>query len=162
MNKFKLSLLILSVFATLLTSCKKDDDNDIIGPPENTWSIGSKTYTANAFFGVGWDNDDKTFSTFSDDGATISIQFKTRPTANKNYKVKFVGDINGPDDLASDECSITLISPETPTLSGTSGRSGDVVKVTISAGKIRAIFEDVQILDLGSNFYILKGHLLEL
>lgn len=140
----KLPFLLALAAITVFSSCKKDEEDGGGGGTtlnDNQWKVLDVTYTGSAVLGSFWTEAQKTLGSATDDAKSlVAVKFAAKPTANGTYTVKANGDA-----LGATECFVTIINaPSTIFLS--SGKSGDVVNVTVSGGKVTATFSNVEML----------------
>lgn len=137
MKKSLFALLMMATFALTFTACKKDKDEDKTpSTTENTWTVGETKYElASSLFKPKFDGNKLT--ALSDKGA-ISIEFKAKPAANGTFTIKSLGS-----ELGDTDCTVTNVS-ETQTAFST-GKTGDVAKITVSGGKVRVEMSKIEV-----------------
>lgn len=144
MKKSLIAFLLMATFALTFTSCKKDkeedEDNTIV---ENTWIIDGAKYellsSAAAAKPKFTDNKLNAVGKSGDQTSALSIEFKSVPTASGSYSIKSLGT-----ELSDNQCIITSIGGAEK-LSFSTGRSGDVAKITVSGGKVRVEVSNIEI-----------------
>lgn len=137
MKKSLIAFLMLATFAMTFTGCKKDKEEEDKGPEltENSWIIDGKKYElANSLFKPSYSGG--TLSAIGTGGA-LGIKFAEKPTANGTYSIK-----TPTTELGANECSVLFVGE--PAFYST-GKSGDVAKVTVSGGKIRVELSKIEI-----------------
>ncbi len=137
MKKSLIAFLMMATFALTFTSCKKDED-DKKGPDvtENSWTIdGTKYELANA----------QLKPLFKDGGliaagkgSNLIITFPAKPAANGTYSVKAVTS-----ELEAMDCTIIGTVGTKNYLS--TGKAGNIVKVTVADGKVTVSISGVEL-----------------
>lgn len=142
MKKSLLAILMLMTLAVSFTGCKKDEDEDDGkgNTSENTWTVDGSTFqlvsslAKPSFTGA-------TLSAAGTDGtktSVLSIEFSKKPTTSGSFAVKSFGT-----DLSDSDVIITSIGEGA--LFYSTGKSGDVAKVTVSGGKVRVEISKIEI-----------------
>lgn len=140
----KLPFLLALAAITVFSSCKKDEEEGGGGGTtlnDNQWKVLDVTYTGSSLIGSAWNEAQKTLGSATDGLTSVaSVKFAAKPTANGTYTVKASGDA-----LGATDCFVTIVNaPSTAFFS--SGKSGDVVNVTVTGGKVTASFSNVEVL----------------
>jgi hypothetical protein len=139
----KLPFLLALAAITVFSSCKKDEEEAPLA--EGTWSVGSNSYTANigALYNASANiliASDKTTPT-----NTISLFFKSKPTANGTYTVINALDVILGAPINDNECVVSFNSSGVNYNS--TGKAGDKVTIAINSGKITASFSGIEVVN---------------
>jgi hypothetical protein len=133
------NLIQLSTAIALFTlmSCSKKNAN----PNLSTWTFNGNTYTSTA---GGYDSSGNIAGLGTDDAAgnTIGASFNFHPTKNGTYPIS--SDVLS--SFTPARCSISLSGYNSPNYLST-GKTGDVVNVTIVNGKLHVSFSNITIED---------------
>ncbi len=140
---------MMATFAMTFTGCKKDEEEDNATVAENTWVIDGTVYelatslAKPSFSGA-------TLGAIGSKGV-LSIAFSAKPTASGTYTVKSLGS-----ELGANDVSIVSLSESKTTFS--TGKSGDVAKITVSGGKVRVEISNIEV-EIPSGESTVKGKL---
>jgi len=153
MKRLPVCLIIITIFAISLASCKKSST----GISTSQWSLNGKTYTGTTTLLVKEDTVAYILeSTSTLDSITnfIEIGFKSNPVNNKKFAVAAA---YGSSSLDSVHCIIVAgyaIPPSTNGLIGESfGNPGDSVSITIVNGKVHATFSNIITMGQSSSLF---------
>lgn len=140
MKKSLIAFLMMATFALTFTSCKKDED-DKKGPDvtENSWTIdGTKYELSNAQIKPLFNGGNLLAA---GNGSNLILKFTTKPSANGTYSVKAATA-----ELGAMDCTILGTVGTKNYLS--TGKAGDIVKVTIADGKVKVSISGVELAEL--------------
>ncbi|HUH74171.1 MAG TPA: hypothetical protein VLZ75_07170 [Chitinophagales bacterium] len=138
MKKSLIALLMMATFALTFTACKKDKDEDEKKPEttENTWTIdGKKFELATSLVKPSFNGKD--LAAIGSE-SILTISFSEKPAANGSYSVKSPGT-----ELGANSCTVLVLNDKTAYYS--TGKSNDVVTVTMVDGKVRAEINKIEI-----------------
>jgi hypothetical protein len=143
-NFIRIKTALLGLLIILgITSCSKDKEN--FGPTfENYFSLGLDYYTVNTS-NIFWNEELKALNVRSNQGAVILISFNAKPSKNKNYKVVRPDDL----DKAPDNCSVTIIGPESNLTYWTStSADGGIFDLQVKGKRIGVDYANVEMATL--------------
>lgn len=144
MKKSLLAILMLMTLAVSFTGCKKDEDEDDGkgNTSENTWVIDGKTYNlTNNLVKPVYENTSNLLvasGKSASSSSVASVAFESKPASSGNYTV-----ISGLDEFSGKSAKISIIVDSKIYIS--TGKTGNVAKVTVSGGKLKVEFSNIEL-----------------
>lgn len=139
-------MLLIAFIPVLLWSCGKDEDDGGGEDPltENTWRVDGRTFFNFTEIPPLFMEERLTCQGSNTDGnSVLFVSFSQIPTAGRSYTVV---DVSTADSLlTADQCKVAISNTFTPaTIYGSTGRSGDRVIVTVTGGKVKVVFDKIE------------------
>lgn len=141
MKKSLFAFLMIALFATTFTSCKKDEGETKVEITDNSFAINGVKIDGNTTLGaIGKDN--TLLLTSQDTKSIVTILFKARPTASGAFNFKGLAQAK---ELGDNDLILAVINSDKVSYASTSALTQKATVTVNSAGKLTVVIPEVTI-----------------
>ncbi|MCO5231153.1 MAG: hypothetical protein M9958_08355 [Chitinophagales bacterium] len=158
MKKSLFAFLMIALFATTFTSCKKDEGETKVEITDNSFAINGVKIDGNTTLGA-VSSANLLLLTSQDSKSTVTLMFKAKPTASGSFNFK--GLLQAKD--LGDNDLILAVANDGKTYASTSALTQKATVTVNSAGKLTVSIPEVEIADAAGGTATIKfqGKLVE-